>query len=238
MHFRGRLEPDAPDPAFETIARARRMPVPVLGLVPQRHLEDWDAFGVSSGSHNGVLDMCEVSISYTLWRNPHNIDDPVNLVELDELTRAQLEQEASWERPQWLLERARRMRYPLLWEAVATHWHAEASEYDSVESRLAAHVNHILMNRFHESRVRAAHAGESGPHDVGPGELDSPVDERHVEHGVGVLVNGFERPGIRIDTDPDVFGVGVALGDTSCVTAVVPRDELRFIDLAFATRVL
>jgi hypothetical protein len=49
-------------------------------------------------------------------------------------------------------------------------------------------------------------------------------------------VNGYERSGIRIDTDPDVYGVGVALDDASCVTAVVPRDELRFIDLAFATR--
>jgi hypothetical protein len=69
-----------------------------------------------------------------------------------------------------------------------------------------------------------------------PGELDSPVDERHAEHGVPLRVNGFAWSGIRIDTDPVVHGVGIALDATTCVTAVVPRDELRFVDLAFATR--
>jgi hypothetical protein len=226
MHFRGRREADAPDPALENIEQARRMPVPVLGLVPQRHLEDWDAFGVASSSHDGELDSCEVSISYTLWRNPHNIDDPRNLAELDDEQRAALSVDLPSDRPPWLIERVRRMRYPLLWEAVTTHWHPEPTAYDSVEARLAAHVNHILMNGFRATRVHGEVAGE----------LDSPVDERHVEHGVRLLVNGYERSGIRIDTDPDVYGVGVALDDASCVTAVVPRDELRFIDLAFATR--
>ncbi|WP_162940326.1 hypothetical protein [Gryllotalpicola protaetiae] len=226
MRFGGRLKADAPDPAIELIEKARRMPVPVIGLVPQRHLEDWDAFGVSSGTHNGVFDSCDVSISYTLWRNPHNIHDPVNLAELGDEQRASLDRQVPSERPPWLLERVRRTRYPLLWECVITHWRSEPREYDSVEARLAAHVNHILENGFRETRVR----GEL------PGDLDSPVDERHVEHGVTVLVNGFERSGIRIDTDPDVYGVGVALANNSTVTAVLPRDELRFVDVAFETR--
>jgi len=249
MHIRGWLGRDAPDPALETLEKARRMPVPVFGLVPQRHLEDWDAFSVSSGSHNGVFDSCEVSLSYTLWRNPEYIDDPVNLAE-DAVSKAarresdtnvdwprddprqQLRRDAMRERPDWLLERLRRMLYPLLWECVATHWRAEPREHDRVEARLVSHLNHILTNRFRQTRVRG-----SGAED-GMGDLDSPVDERHVEHNVTVRVNGFERQGIRIDTDPDVFGVGVALDPATCVTAVVPRDELRFVDLAFATRPL
>ncbi|GAA4154798.1 hypothetical protein GCM10022286_02820 [Gryllotalpicola daejeonensis] len=202
------------------------MPVPVLGLVPQRHLEDWDAFGINAGTHNGVLDSCEVSISYTLWRNPANLDDPANFAELDEEQRADLELEVPWERPQWLFERVRRMRYRTLWECVKTHWGAEPHEYDSVEARLVSHVNHILENRFRATRVRGKL----------PGDLDSPVDERHVEHGIALLVNGYEREGARIDTDPDVYGVGVVLDNGSSVTAVLPRDELRFIELAFATR--
>ncbi|GAA4193927.1 hypothetical protein GCM10022288_28490 [Gryllotalpicola kribbensis] len=230
MHFRGHLGSDAPDPALEIIEQVKRMPVPVLGLVPQRHLEDWDAFGIASSGHDGELYSCAVSISYTLWRNPHNIDDPRNLAELDDALRVELGEDVPWDRPAWLLERVRRMRYPLLWEAVTTHWNAEPSAHDAAPAQLAAHVNHILMNGFRATRVRGAGG------DGGPGELDSPVDERHAEHGVTLLVNGYERSGIRIDTDPDVYGVGVALDDASCVTAVVPRDELRFIDLAFATR--
>lgn len=225
MHFRGRLEADAPDPALEMLEQVKRMPVPVYGLTPQRHLEDWDAFGVGATMHDDELDGCEISVSYTLWRNPHNIDDPANLAQLDDVEREQLDLEMQWERPTWLLERVRRMRYPLLWECVLTSWSREPREHDTVEARLVAHVNHIVMNRFRETRVRGAL----------PGELDSPVDERHVEHGVVLLVDGFKRRGIRIDTDPDVTGVGVDLGDC-VVTAVIPRDEARFVELAFEKR--
>ena len=226
MHFRGRVEADSQDPALEIVEQLRRMPAPVFGLVPQRHLEDWDAFGLSSSAHDGRLASCEVSISYTLWRNPHNIDDPVNLAELDEEARELAYQEIARDRPRWLRERVRRMRYPLLWEAVVTHWSADPR--DDLEARLVAHVNHVLLNRFQESRATGAL----------PPELDSPVDERHVEHGVRVRLDGFERSGIRIDTDPDVYGVGVAVDEHTVVTAALPRDELRFIEVAFARRPL
>ncbi|HEY0246717.1 MAG TPA: hypothetical protein VGC45_00510 [Gryllotalpicola sp.] len=234
MHVVGHLAEDAPDPALDVLEKARRMPVPVFGLVPQRHLEDWDALGVQSSTSNGVFDSCAVSIGYTLWRRPDNIDDPVNLAELDERTRRSLDREPSWPRPSWLLDRVRRMRYPMLWECVSTHWSRTPSEYDTVAARLAAHVNHILMNRFRDTRVRGA--SDSGRH--GPGELDSPVDARHVEHGIRVLVDGFEREGIRIDTDPDVYGVAVDINGKSALTAVLPRDELRYVTVAFARRPL
>lgn len=116
------------------------------------------------------------------------------------------------------------MRYPLLWECVMTHWRAEPRDDDRVEALLVAHVNHVLANKWLQS----------GPLDV----PESPVDERHVERVAAISVNGFSRPGIRIDTDPDVYGVGFALDNGSRVTAVVPRDELPLIDLAFATRTL
>ncbi len=228
MHIRGRLGEDAPDPALELIERARRMPVPVYGLIPQRHAEDWDAFGISSGSGGGELLDCAVSISYTLWRNPDYLDDPVNLAELDETQRRAVETEPPWPRPRWLLERVRRMRYPLLWECVRTGWRAEPGPHATVEAELVAHVNHLLMNGFREGRVR----GEF------PGELDSPVDERHVEHGIRLRVDGFERDGIRIDTDPDVYGVGVHLSNGSVLTAAIPRDALPFLTVAFARRPL
>jgi hypothetical protein len=225
MHIRGRLRHDAPDPALDVIEQVKRMPVPVFGLVAQRHLEDWDAFGWTALEHDGVLESCEASISYTLWRNPEYIDDPANLADLDDETRARLEHLPP-DRPRWLIERTRRMTYPLLWDCVTTHWSAAPHDGDRVEQRLAAHVNHVLINRFRGTRVRGGVAGD----------LDSPVDERHAEHDVPIRVNGYWRSGIRIDTDPDVCGVGVALDRATSITAVVPRDELRFVDLAFATR--
>jgi hypothetical protein len=55
--------------------------------------------GVGSGTRNGVLDSCEASVSYTLWRNPDDPDDPVNLGELDEQQRRALEAAPAWPRP-------------------------------------------------------------------------------------------------------------------------------------------
>lgn len=61
-----------------------------------------------------------VSMSATLWRNPVNKSDPVNLADLDEATRRALDEVPPWPRPAWLVESVERMRYPMLWEAVQT----------------------------------------------------------------------------------------------------------------------
>ena len=191
-----------PDPGQQWREQARRMPMPIVGLVPQPHLEDWGAIGVGTGTRNGVLDSCEVSISYTLWRNPDEPDDPVNLAELDEQQRRALEVEPPWPRPPWLVEQVRRMRYPMLWECARTRWNREPGGFDTIQAQLAVHVNHILINQFRQPR-----AVDGDP----PAELDNPVDERCVETGIPVLVDGVTRQGFRIDTDPHVYGVGVDL---------------------------
>lgn len=41
MQVSGRLPEDAPDPRLRIIEQLRAMPVPILGLVPQPHVEDW-----------------------------------------------------------------------------------------------------------------------------------------------------------------------------------------------------
>jgi hypothetical protein len=206
------------------------MPVPVLGFVDQPHLEDWGAIGVSSGTRNGVLDSCEVSISYTLWRHPDDRSDPANLDDLDDLDERQrraLEVDPPWPRPSWLLEQLRRMRYPMLWECVRTRWCRAPGEVDTVDAQLVAHVNHVLMNRFRQTRVME---------DARPYDIDNPVDERCVETGIPVMVDGAASGGVRIDTDPDVYGVGVDLGAHAVVTAAIPRDALAYVDIAFAVR--
>jgi hypothetical protein len=227
VRFAGVVGEDEPDPRLRWREQARRLPVPIVGLVPQPHLEDWDAIGVGTGTRNGVLDSCEVSISYTLWRNPDVPDDPVNLAELDQQRRHALEAEPPWPRPAWLVEQVRRMRYPMLWECARTRWNREPSAFDTVQTQLAAHVNHVLINQFRSTRA----VGEDPPY-----ELDSPVDERCVETAIPVVVDGITREGFRIDTDPHVYGVGVDLDVRTTLTSVIPREALPYIDVAFAIR--
>jgi hypothetical protein len=218
------LPEDAPDPGELIRAQARQMPVPVLGLVPQPHIEDWDAIGVSMGTRDGILESCEVSIGYTLWRNPDEPTDPANLAELDENRRRALAAQPPWPRPRWLVEQVDRMRYPMLWECVRTRWCRDRDPSDDARLALLGHVNHVLLNRF--------------PPDVAPSHMDSVVDARGVEPGSPVVVDGVARDGVRLNTDPDVYGLGVDLGAGGVVTAVIPRDALRYLHLAFAARPL
>jgi hypothetical protein len=215
VRFEGIIGADEPDPREQWREQARRMPVPVLGLLPQRHLEDWGAISVASGTREGVLESCEVSLGYTLWRNPDDPDDPVNLAETDEWQRRALEEEPPWPRPGWLVDQVRRMRHPMLWECVRTRWSQEPGGVGAVESLLVAHVNHVLANQFQEA---------------------PPVDERCVEPRIPVVVDGTARDGFRLDTDPHVYGVAAALGARTVLTAAIPRDALPFVQVAFESR--
>jgi hypothetical protein len=203
------------------------MPVPIFGLVSQPHLEDWDALGIGSGTRDGVLDSCEASISYTLWRNPDELDDPANLTELDQEQRRALEAEPPWPRPPWLVQQVRRMRYPMLWECVRTRWCREPRESDSAPAVLVAHLNDILVNRFQQTSV----VGNDAPH-----HLANQVDQRCVEGDVAVLVDGTARYGFRIDTDPQVYGLGVNVDAHTVLTAAIPRDALTYVEVTFAAR--
>jgi hypothetical protein len=227
VRFAGVVGEDEPDPRLRWREQARRLPMPIVGLVPQPHLEDWDAIGVGTGTRNGVLDSCEASISYTLWRNPDRPDDPANLAELDEQQRHALDTAPAWPRPPWLVEQVQRMRYPMLWECVRVQWSRQPGRFDTVETRLAAHVNHILVNQFRHTRV----TGQDPPY-----TLDNPVDERCVEARIPVLVDATARNGIRIDTDPDVYGLAVDLDRHTALTAALPRHALPYLQIAFATR--
>jgi len=230
MRISGRLPEDAPDPRLRLVEQLRAMPVPILGLVPQPNVEDWGAFGMSSGISNGVMHQMTVSIGYTLWRNPADRDDPGNLAELDEEARRAVELQTPWPRPSWLLETVARMRYPMLWEAVRTSWHAAGAHRQSPAAELVHHVDHVLRNHYADRSARdpAARLGAWEPS----------VDERHVEHGVPVVVNGTAVAGMRIDTDPHVLGLGADLGEAGVLTAVLDRDALPYLVPEFAARAL
>ncbi|NUU32335.1 hypothetical protein HNO80_12115 [Arthrobacter sp. C9C5] len=227
MRMTGILPEDAPDPRAEQVERLKLMPILVMGLVSQPSLEDTDAVSLVSGEDDRGYSEMSASVSYTLWRNPADRSDPINLADLTDQARAAIDVVPPWPRPAWLVEQVERMRYPHLWEAVRTTWHRNPSPGTSLRSVLVEHVNHILRNRYQQ---------ELGLSD---GSWDQPaaaVMDRMVNDQVGVIVNGAEVPGAEVDTDPFVYGIGTELAGGGVVTAVLPRAELMLIQVQFATR--
>lgn len=92
MRTAGILPEDAPDPRAEWVENLKLMPIPVMGLVAQPSLEDTDAVSPSYSGGDGGYSEMTASITYTLWRNPDDRSDPVNLAVLDEQTRRSIEE--------------------------------------------------------------------------------------------------------------------------------------------------
>lgn len=222
MHFAGYVDEDTPDPAAERIRRIAGFGLDVAGFVAQRHLEDSGEPGVmySSGSGEVSPDTVTVARTYLLWRNPDDHADPANLAELDDVSARSLDAPLERPLPPWLHEARRRMRYPHLWEAVQTHWWADGIDRPALAQSLIGQAEYILTNRFREQ--------------LGLGTLDDwvTVPERALQSSV-VVVDGEERAGLLLDTDPFVFAVATALDDGRVLTAVVPRDDLPLITVAF-----
>ncbi|TWP32367.1 hypothetical protein FGL98_24315 [Leekyejoonella antrihumi] len=223
MQSRGVLPEDAPDPRVEHNRRLRDMPSPVMGLIVQPSLEDTDSIGISDGSDGAGYTEFSVSITYTLWRNPADRSDPVNLAVLDHDKRAAIEMATPWPRPAWLIEQVQRMRYPQLWEAVRTTWSRDLTAYTTLAQRLVDHANDILNNQYRDPSIR-------------PGFPPAPrVTESSVNPAVTVAVDGVATPAAEIDTDPFVYAIGAETAPRTVVTAVLPRSELQHIRIAFAT---
>lgn len=228
MQFAGVLPEDAPDPRIESRARLRGLSFPIMGLVPQPAIEDTDAVGISDGRDAAGLSQLSVSITYTLWRNPDDRDDSVNLADLDEQTRWAIDHEPPWPRPAWLIEQVERMRYPQLWEAVRTSWHRDPSEHTTVSRQLVEHANYILMNQFRE---------ELG---IGPGpRADAHAAWQVKESAVApaiLEIDGVDVPAHEINTDPFVYAIGAQHRPDVAVTVVVAREHLPLLRLALRTR--
>ncbi|MBG0740870.1 hypothetical protein IV500_15955 [Paeniglutamicibacter antarcticus] len=227
MEMGGILPKDAPDPRAERAGSLKLMPIPVMGLMPQPALEDWDAVGLSCSGGDGGYSEITASITYTLWRNPDDRADPVNLADLDETTRRSIEEVPPWPRPSWLIEYVERLRYPQLWEAVRTTWHRVLSERSSVRTLLADHVNHILMNQYREELWPGGNPWDQHP---------PAVTGRMVNGQARTVINGINVPGAEVDTDTFVYGIGAQLPGGGVVTAVLPRTELKHIEVQFTTR--
>jgi hypothetical protein len=226
VHLDESVDPlDLPAPPSPDEAAARFGGV-VFTLSPQASLEE--AFiGIGAQVHDGVEVIASATVTYTLWRNPVDRSDPANLADLSPETAWALDTEPIRELPEWLVESRERMRYPSLWEAVRTTRLSDTARlpWHSVEYELVEHVNYVITNCFREERVRG---------DI-LGELLGGVTEKAIEYGIPISVDGRDVMGMRIDTDPHVFGVAVELDDR-IVTAAIARDHLSFFELRFVTR--
>lgn len=231
MRFSGVLPPDAPEPGDERSERVRALPFPIYGLVPQRSLEEHDPPGLTEmGGTHGPMQM-SVAITYTLWRNPDDQDDPVNLAEYPEHSRAALYEEPPWPRPRWLVAHVKRMRYRTLSEAVRTTWTREPWEYATLPNQLVHHVNHILMNHF-RAELGLPDGPPSGPPHEEPWQARLSAVNPHAR----VEIDGSTLDAIEIDTDPFVYGIGAQLSPETVVTVVIPRVELPHVRIALARR--
>jgi hypothetical protein len=227
MQFAEVLPEDAPDPQQQLDDRVRALPFQVMGFQPQPALEDAGMFSLQeSGDQDGASEV-SVSVSYQLWRNPNDRDDPVNLRELDDAARVAIEQEPPWPRPAWLIDRVQRMRYPLLWEAVRTNWSRADLADTNVKRQLVEHTNHVLMNQYRE-----ALGLDHGPITYGRWS----VTESAINPAARGWVDGVQRPAVEIDTDPFVYSIGWVMDERTTVTAVIAREHLDHIRIAFASR--
>jgi len=218
LRARSRGLPGAPTLA-EVVAGFR---VPVMSLVSQPAVEVRSVSTTAASMNGEPTLLTSVSLSYTFWQVPEDHADPANLADLAAVDRAALNAPPIRPLPDWMMAQRELMHYPMLWEAVMTTRPSDDGR-QTPESTLVDHVNYIVMNTFREQRTVGGF----------PGELDSPATKKHIEH-TPVRVDGAELPGIRLDTDPNVYGVGVALGDR-ILTAVISRDHLADITIAFAT---
>ena len=226
MRFGGFLPEDASDPRIAQAERVKLMPVPIMGFVAQPSLEDAHMESTMVSGMPQVSQMT-VGINYTVWRNLDDRSDPVNLADLDESTLRGLDGPFPAPRPAWLIEQVERMRYPMLWEAVRTTWNRDPSELSAPSRLLVEHTNHILMNRFRK---------ELGLGDVATDRFAARLTERAVNRHATVTVDGIELPAYEIDTDPFVYAIGAELEVGTVLTAVVPRDDLGYVEIGFARR--
>jgi hypothetical protein len=225
VEIRGFLAKDTSDPRDRIRERVEALGIPSAGLIAQRHLEDRGEAGLAASLHGAegapqVLQEATISRTYVLWRNPEDVDDPVNLRDGAEASGAADRWPAARPKPPWMDELRRMLRYPRLWEAVQTHWARPGVDHPPLPERLIAHAEYVLTNRFREQLGIGTGPGAWAPR-IPPAALQS----HHV------LVDGAAREGLLLDTDPHVVAVGCELDDARVVTVVVPRDALPLLRL-------
>lgn len=204
---------------------AAKFPYPVITLVAQDGAEETYA-GTMSRTQDGRVAMEAVALTYTVWRNPEDRDDPVNRLDLTAEMRTALEMRPTDPLPVWMEVVRERMLYPSLWEAVRTTYDSDPRTRPTAESALVEHSNYVLMNVFRDQRV-----GPGAPWDV----IDAATSSG-LELTADIMVDGVPTAVVRLMNDPHVIGAAVDLGDR-VLTAVIAREHAAHVVFEFATRV-
>ena len=228
MDVEGVIPADAPDPMEEQWQRIARMPVPVLEFVAQQTLEELGPSAFGSTSDAAGTSAMEVALGYALIRHPENRRDPANQADLDDETWRMLEDVPPRPRPEWLIERTERLRYPMLWQAVRTTWYREADRRPSIGNALIQHASAVLNHSFRRERGLEGRVGDLPP--------APDLTLTSVQNDAYLVIDGVEYHASRIDTDPHVFAVGTILDESTVVSVVVSRDELQHIRLELQRR--
>ncbi|NQX12625.1 hypothetical protein HQQ80_13370 [Microbacteriaceae bacterium VKM Ac-2855] len=175
---------------------------PVVSFVPQPRLEQ---FAAAPSITNGRI--VEVSLSYSLLRHPHRRDHPENLLPLSAEQDRAIRRAEEGDLPEWMIDQIRRMRYPVLWEAVRTAVTIPTERARPLEARLGAHMKDALrLMPGANSRSRKT----------------VQLREEELTRGAPIGVDGETVRGIRVDGDPDVVALGFRL-DERQVTVVIER---------------
>jgi hypothetical protein len=186
----------------------------VFSFVPQRHLE---LAGVSVESTNDAISA--IALSYSVYVNPDDLDDPINLRRLKDGETAQTE--LTHGQPAWVHKLIVQSRYPLLWEAVRTSTAVDALSWGSAAGALAQHLDHVAVN-----------AQERGPDAfLTP---DSDATDPKLADPIVLGIDGRPEPGIRI-RHRGYRAYAATLGDR--VLSVVLADDLPIVpEMSFISR--
>jgi hypothetical protein len=199
---------------------AASFPVPLFGLVAQPSIAE-AGFGTVS-SNDGVH---EVAISYSLFRNPADHNDPSNYTDDAADILSAIDAAERKGQPEWFVIGLRRMRFPVLWEAVSTVI-TQIGEPLPLADRLAAHINHVVMNTCENRRHESS---------TGPATLENPVHADDALPGRLLQVDGADVSAIQIDTDVDATGWAFETAHAA-VLVVLRREHLPLVDVRLERR--
>lgn len=218
MEFAEHDGPLPEPPTLDGVSAA--FPVRLATLLPQPALREIGVNTIASGGEGGWAYEA-AAITYAVFWNPDDLDDPINHVALTPELEDALEHPSprlsatSVEWMQW-------MRFPSLYEAVQTHVPRESRS--TVAERLALHMWNVLANTFQEQRHPR------------PMERGTFVDEPSAHDAVeaSVTVDGVEVPAVSI-ADEHVLGIGVELDD-AVATVVLAKHLLPLVRLELTRR--
>lgn len=212
---------DEPIPEISTLEQvAAAFPVPLVTLVPQPSIRETGVGTTSSHSSGLVVDQA-AAITYAIFWNPDDLDDPINHVELHSDVAEELAH-PSPRLPAGAIEVLQWLRFPSATDAVQTHVPREGEL--TLAERLAQHMRTVIGNTFREQR-------HPGVHD--PSSFIRPPSEAAAVTA-SVTVDGVELPAITID-DEHVLGLGVELVD-AVATVVLAKHLLPLVRLGLTRR--